>query len=151
MAPLCAGNDRALRAGNPPRCNECFAVDRGGTGDHHGEFCSMWRLVARAPSPEKLRALLDAARASQQRGTIRDAEERFFNTRLRDGARDMLKRNADGTYSPARYFSDRERLEAMARVAAVLNDRKGFHVNDLDDETRGALLGAIVGAVLGPA
>ncbi len=39
-----------------------------------------------------------------------------------------------------------DRLLAMERVRRVLNDRKGFHVGDLDDETRADLLGAIVDA-----
>jgi hypothetical protein len=36
---------------------------------------------------------------------------------------------------------------AMRRVAAVLNDRKGYHVDDLDDATRDDFLGALVEAV----
>ena len=36
---------------------------------------------------------------------------------------------------------------AMQRVAAALNDRRGYHVDDLDDITRDDLLGAIVDAV----
>lgn len=36
---------------------------------------------------------------------------------------------------------------AMQRVAAVLNDRSGYHVDDLDAGTRDDLLGAIVDAV----
>lgn len=37
---------------------------------------------------------------------------------------------------------------AMGRVARVLNDRSGFHVDDLDDVTRLELLTDIVAAVL---
>ena len=36
---------------------------------------------------------------------------------------------------------------AIQRVAAVMNDRRGYHVDDLDDSTRDDLLGAIVDAV----
>ncbi len=35
----------------------------------------------------------------------------------------------------------------MVDVARVLNDRKGFHVGDLDAETRTDLLGEIVDAI----
>ncbi len=41
-----------------------------------------------------------------------------------------------------------EKPAAMQRVAAVLNDTNGFHVDDLDDETRDDLLGAIIDAAL---
>jgi len=42
-----------------------------------------------------------------------------------------------------------DRRDAMSRVARVLNDRKGYHVSDLDEETRVDLLGALVDAVRG--
>lgn len=41
-----------------------------------------------------------------------------------------------------------QRAAAMRRVAAVLNDRRGFHVDDFDAASRDDLLGAIVDAVL---
>ena len=41
-----------------------------------------------------------------------------------------------------------QRPAAMQRVAAVLNDRHGYHVQYLDDETRDDLLGAIVDAAI---
>ena len=37
----------------------------------------------------------------------------------------------------------------MQRVAAVLNDRKGFHVDTLDEETRVDLILALVNAAIG--
>lgn len=40
--------------------------------------------------------------------------------------------------------------DAMARVERVMNDRSGFHVDELDAETRADLLDAIVDAAGGP-
>lgn len=41
-----------------------------------------------------------------------------------------------------------QKVTAMQRVEHVLNDRRGYHVDDLDAETRDDLLGAIVDAAL---
>ncbi len=41
-----------------------------------------------------------------------------------------------------------QRTAAMHRVAAVLNDHRGFHVDDFDAASRDDLLGAIVDAAL---
>lgn len=41
-----------------------------------------------------------------------------------------------------------QKIAAMQRVAAVLNDRHVFHVDEMDAESRDDLLGAIVDAVL---
>ncbi len=40
-----------------------------------------------------------------------------------------------------------EQRAAMERVRRVLDDRRGFHTDDLDETTRDDLLAAIVGAV----